>query len=228
MQPRRRCRLREPILNGRFCSRSSGRPCGVRAAGSKQCISGKHIHPRNSAAKPIIDILVVLDRHEDGVACVDAMRGLGYKYRGESGVARRHYFRKGSPRTHHVHMFAARPSRSRASSPISRLPSCPPRGRSARLRGSETYVGRSLWFRHLFLFQGKGRILCSNRAIGATRDHRRMSGLALPRPPSPGRSREKRGGEVCARRERGRKRLKLCTFRAFDHDRVTAPRLCRY
>ena len=59
------------------------------------------------AAKPIIDILVVLDRHEDGLACVDAMRGLGYEYRGESGIAGRHYFRKGSPRTHHVHMFAA-------------------------------------------------------------------------------------------------------------------------
>src|SRR4026208_1475727 len=59
------------------------------------------------AAKPIIDILVVLDLHEDGLACVDAMRQLGYEYRGESGLAGRHYFRKGSPHTHHVHMFAA-------------------------------------------------------------------------------------------------------------------------
>jgi GrpB-like predicted nucleotidyltransferase (UPF0157 family) len=59
------------------------------------------------AAKPIIDILVVLARHEDGPANVEPMQRLGYEYRGEGGVAGRHYFRKGSPHTHHVHMFEA-------------------------------------------------------------------------------------------------------------------------
>ena len=32
------------------------------------------------------------------------MEGLGYDYRGENGIPRRHYFVKGDPRTHHVHM----------------------------------------------------------------------------------------------------------------------------
>ena len=52
-------------------------------------------------------MLAVLDRPEDGTACVDAMRQLGYEYRGESGIPGRHFFRKGTPRTHHVHVFAA-------------------------------------------------------------------------------------------------------------------------
>ena len=58
------------------------------------------------AAKPIIDILATLGRHEDGWACTDAMARLGYEYRGDGGVDGRHYFRKGNPQTHHVHMFA--------------------------------------------------------------------------------------------------------------------------
>jgi GrpB-like predicted nucleotidyltransferase (UPF0157 family) len=59
------------------------------------------------AAKPIIDIMVVVERHADGLANVAAMQQLGYEYRGEGDVAGRHYFRKGSPHTHHVHMYEA-------------------------------------------------------------------------------------------------------------------------
>jgi len=59
------------------------------------------------AAKPIIDILVILERSEDGVACADAMQTLGYEYRGDGGIPGRHYFRKGNPHTHHVHMWEA-------------------------------------------------------------------------------------------------------------------------
>jgi GrpB-like predicted nucleotidyltransferase (UPF0157 family) len=59
------------------------------------------------AAKPIIDMLVVLEGHGDGLANVEPMQRLGYEYRGEGGIAGRHYFRKGSPHTHHVHMFEA-------------------------------------------------------------------------------------------------------------------------
>lgn len=58
-------------------------------------------------AKPIIDILVSLHRNEDGLHCVEAMRELGYEYRGDGGIPGRHYFRKGDPHTHHVHMWAA-------------------------------------------------------------------------------------------------------------------------
>lgn len=57
------------------------------------------------AAKPIIDILVSLTRDEDGPACAEAMENLGYEYRGDGGIAGRHYYRKGNPHTHHVHMF---------------------------------------------------------------------------------------------------------------------------
>jgi GrpB-like predicted nucleotidyltransferase (UPF0157 family) len=33
------------------------------------------------------------------------MLDLGYEFRGENGIARRHYFVKGIPRTHHVHVL---------------------------------------------------------------------------------------------------------------------------
>ncbi|RWR13110.1 GrpB family protein [Paenirhodobacter populi] len=59
------------------------------------------------AAKPVIDILAVLERHEDGLSCVGPMRMLGYEYRGANGINGRHYFSKGAPHTHHVHMLAA-------------------------------------------------------------------------------------------------------------------------
>ncbi len=59
------------------------------------------------AAKPVIDIMGLLRRHEDGFACVSAMAALGYKFGGEAGVSGRHYFVKGEPRTHHVHMDQA-------------------------------------------------------------------------------------------------------------------------
>jgi GrpB-like predicted nucleotidyltransferase (UPF0157 family) len=57
------------------------------------------------AAKPIIDILVVLERHEDGPASVEAMQHPGYEYRGENGIAGRHYFRKEDPSAYHVRMW---------------------------------------------------------------------------------------------------------------------------
>ncbi|WP_164844716.1 GrpB family protein [Brucella pituitosa] len=56
-------------------------------------------------AKSIIDILVALKRDEDGLVCAEAMRGLGYEYRGDGGIPGRHYYRKGDPHTHHVHMW---------------------------------------------------------------------------------------------------------------------------
>jgi len=33
------------------------------------------------------------------------MESLGYQYKGEYGIPRRHYFVKGKPRTHNVHML---------------------------------------------------------------------------------------------------------------------------
>jgi GrpB-like predicted nucleotidyltransferase (UPF0157 family) len=57
------------------------------------------------AAKPVIDMMPLLRRHEDGFACVRAMAALGFEFRGDAGLGGRHYFIKGQPRTHHVHMY---------------------------------------------------------------------------------------------------------------------------
>jgi GrpB-like predicted nucleotidyltransferase (UPF0157 family) len=57
------------------------------------------------AAKPVIDMMALLRRHEDGFACVPAMAASGFEFRGEAGLGGRHFFRKGHPRTQHVHMY---------------------------------------------------------------------------------------------------------------------------
>ena len=58
-------------------------------------------------AKPIIDMIPLIRRFDDGAACVAPLRQLGFEYMGEYGLPGRHYFRKGEPRTHHAHMYAA-------------------------------------------------------------------------------------------------------------------------
>lgn len=55
-------------------------------------------------AKPILDILIAVESFEEAFACIEPMERLGYYHRGEYGIPRRHYFQKGDPRTHHVHM----------------------------------------------------------------------------------------------------------------------------
>lgn len=56
------------------------------------------------AAKPIIDIMVGVRKLDDGERCIRPLVAIGYEYRGEAGVPGRHYFRKGDPRSHHLHM----------------------------------------------------------------------------------------------------------------------------
>jgi GrpB-like predicted nucleotidyltransferase (UPF0157 family) len=56
-------------------------------------------------AKPILDVVVAIDSFEAAAVCIEPMERLGYEYRGENGIPRRHYFTKGEPRTHHVHML---------------------------------------------------------------------------------------------------------------------------
>jgi GrpB-like predicted nucleotidyltransferase (UPF0157 family) len=48
-----------------------------------------------------------IPRFEVGEKCVQSLERLGYEYKGENGVPMRHFFGKGSPRTHHLHMVAA-------------------------------------------------------------------------------------------------------------------------
>jgi GrpB-like predicted nucleotidyltransferase (UPF0157 family) len=55
-------------------------------------------------AKPVLDLLVGVASFEDATVCITPLETLGYRYRGEYGIPRRHYFVKGDPRTHHLHM----------------------------------------------------------------------------------------------------------------------------
>lgn len=56
-------------------------------------------------AKPVLDLMPLVRDFEGAFACVEPMRALGYWYAGEFGIPGRHFFVKGSPRTHHVHML---------------------------------------------------------------------------------------------------------------------------
>jgi len=60
---------------------------------------------RGVPAKPILDILIGVASFEKARVCIGPMESLGYEYRGEYGIPGRHYFVKGAPRTHHVHML---------------------------------------------------------------------------------------------------------------------------
>ena len=59
--------------------------------------------PRMSA-KPIIDIGIAVTSFEEARVCIQPIEQLGYEYRGEYGIPRRHFFVKGNPRTHHIHI----------------------------------------------------------------------------------------------------------------------------
>jgi GrpB-like predicted nucleotidyltransferase (UPF0157 family) len=57
------------------------------------------------SAKPIIDILAGCPPREPRTPYIAAMRQLGYEHKGAFGIPGRNYFRRGSPRSHHVHLF---------------------------------------------------------------------------------------------------------------------------
>ena len=52
-----------------------------------------------------MDILIGVRGFDVATVCVGPMIAIGYTYRGENGIPRRHYLVKGDPRTHHVHML---------------------------------------------------------------------------------------------------------------------------
>lgn len=56
-------------------------------------------------AKPVLDLMPLIRSFEDGFACVEPMRAMGYWYAGDFGIPGRHLFVRGSPRTHHAHML---------------------------------------------------------------------------------------------------------------------------
>lgn len=55
-------------------------------------------------AKPVIDIGIAVLDFEKSSICIHPIEELGYVYRGEFGIPRRHYFVKGRPRTYQIHM----------------------------------------------------------------------------------------------------------------------------
>ena len=58
------------------------------------------------AAKPVIDILAGRPGNLAGSKYVDAFRQIGYEHKGACGIPGRNYFRRGTPRTHHVHLVS--------------------------------------------------------------------------------------------------------------------------
>lgn len=60
---------------------------------------------RGMIAKPILDIAIAVEDFDEARACIAPLETrLGYTFMGEHGIPRRHYFVKGEPRTHHIHM----------------------------------------------------------------------------------------------------------------------------
>ena len=58
------------------------------------------------AAKPVIDILLTVRKLEEAEACIAPLAGLGYRFIDYPDNTERRFFRKGQPRTHHVHIVA--------------------------------------------------------------------------------------------------------------------------
>lgn len=54
-------------------------------------------------AKPILDVLVGVERLARGHECIGPLRGIGYDHLGDEVVPDEHFFAKGTPRTHHLH-----------------------------------------------------------------------------------------------------------------------------
>ena len=75
------------------------------------CISIYHIGSTSVpglAAKPIIDIMVVVRSLERVDTVAEKFSNIGYEYLGEFGIAGRRYLRKGGDeRTHQIHIFQA-------------------------------------------------------------------------------------------------------------------------
>ena len=55
-------------------------------------------------AKPILDIAIAVRDFEEARVCIPLIEQMGYAFKGEFVIPRRHFFIKGEPRTHHIHM----------------------------------------------------------------------------------------------------------------------------
>ncbi|KGX92110.1 hypothetical protein N781_17525 [Pontibacillus halophilus JSM 076056 = DSM 19796] len=59
------------------------------------------------SSMPIIDIAIEVPNYEAGMTCIASLEEIGYVYEGENVYPERHYFIKGSPVTHEIHLFEA-------------------------------------------------------------------------------------------------------------------------
>lgn len=60
---------------------------------------------RGLKAKPIIDMAIEVEDFQEGYECVQGLGKIGYAYKGINILPDRHYFNKGEPRTHQVHLY---------------------------------------------------------------------------------------------------------------------------
>lgn len=60
---------------------------------------------KHLSAKPIIDIAVEVNDFDDGYKCIPGLGEIGYEHRIIDELPERHYFSKGEPRTHQIHMY---------------------------------------------------------------------------------------------------------------------------
>jgi GrpB-like predicted nucleotidyltransferase (UPF0157 family) len=60
---------------------------------------------KHLSAKPIIDIAIEIKTFTDGENTSSFLEELGYSYKGTNILPDRHYFSKGEPRTHQIHMY---------------------------------------------------------------------------------------------------------------------------
>lgn len=58
-------------------------------------------------AKPIIDIAASVGGEDEVPACIQPLATRGYEYKGEYGLPGRHFFVKGTPHTHYLHVVAS-------------------------------------------------------------------------------------------------------------------------
>jgi GrpB-like predicted nucleotidyltransferase (UPF0157 family) len=60
------------------------------------------------AAKPVLDIAAGYASGTEPLVYVPVLESLGYVYRGNAGLPGREFFRRGEPRSHHVHLVEQR------------------------------------------------------------------------------------------------------------------------
>ena len=79
----------------------------LQAAVGKYVLDIQHVGSTSipgMGAKPIIDIGIAVKNFEEASECIPPIEQLGYEYKGENGIPRRHFFAKGNPTTHHIHV----------------------------------------------------------------------------------------------------------------------------